>query len=132
MSQGAVSQYLGGKIPMNYRTLLQFCNALGIAPETIRYDLPEQRLTARMEGAGVAEPVAPYVAKEPSQQELDEMDDALIVIRAAAQFDGTAPNYTARSIYAAHAVVKERGERVTPQNLIEIVKAFLDRIGGRW
>ena len=44
-SQGLVSQYLNGKIPLNFRTLLGFSDALGIAPETIRTDLPEQVLT---------------------------------------------------------------------------------------
>lgn len=46
ITQGAVSQYLNGKIPLNYRTLLVFCRALGIAPESIRTDLPEQQLGA--------------------------------------------------------------------------------------
>ena len=47
ITQGAVSQYLNGKIPMNYRTLAVFCRALGIAdPAEIRDDLPEQQLLA--------------------------------------------------------------------------------------
>ena len=36
-SQGLVSQYLNGKIPLNFRTLLGFSDALGIAPETIYF-----------------------------------------------------------------------------------------------
>lgn len=44
ITQGAVSQYLNGKIPMNYRTLVVFCRALGIEPDEIRTDLPEQQL----------------------------------------------------------------------------------------
>lgn len=44
-TQGLVSQYLHGKIPLNYRALLAFCDALGIQPEIIRTDLPEQRLS---------------------------------------------------------------------------------------
>jgi phage repressor protein C with HTH and peptisase S24 domain len=44
ITQGAVSQYLNGRIPMNYRTLLAFCKALGISDAEIRTDLPEQRL----------------------------------------------------------------------------------------
>ncbi|KEZ94727.1 hypothetical protein A11M_0125670, partial [Xanthomonas vasicola pv. vasculorum NCPPB 895] len=43
ITQGAVSQYLNGKIPMNYRTLMAFCQALGIDACDIRTDLPEQR-----------------------------------------------------------------------------------------
>lgn len=44
ISQGAVSQYLTGKIRMNYRTLHAFCEALRIQPADIRSDLPEQQL----------------------------------------------------------------------------------------
>ncbi|WP_313248960.1 XRE family transcriptional regulator [Stenotrophomonas acidaminiphila] len=44
ITQGAVSQYLNGKIPMNYRTLLVFCRLLGISDTDIRTDLPEQQL----------------------------------------------------------------------------------------
>ncbi len=43
ITQGAVSQYLNGKIPMNYRTLKVFCAALGIEDTDIRSDLPEQQ-----------------------------------------------------------------------------------------
>lgn len=44
ITQGAVSQYLNGRIPMNYRTLRAFTDALGIAETDIRSDLPEQQL----------------------------------------------------------------------------------------
>jgi phage repressor protein C with HTH and peptisase S24 domain len=43
ITQGAVSQYLNGRIPMNFRTLATFCKALGISDTEIRNDLPEQR-----------------------------------------------------------------------------------------
>ncbi|MBB3832521.1 phage repressor protein C with HTH and peptisase S24 domain [Xanthomonas arboricola] len=46
ITQGAVSQYLNGRIPMNYRTLYAFCRALGISDAEIRTDLPEQSLQA--------------------------------------------------------------------------------------
>lgn len=39
-----MSQYLNGKIPMNYRTLLVFCRLLGINDTDVRRDLPEQQL----------------------------------------------------------------------------------------
>lgn len=45
ITQGAVSQYLNGKIPMNFRTLAVFCRLLGINDADIRTDLPEQKLT---------------------------------------------------------------------------------------
>lgn len=43
ITQGAVSQYLNGRIPMNYRTLKTFCLALGVEDTDIRSDLPEQQ-----------------------------------------------------------------------------------------
>jgi phage repressor protein C with HTH and peptisase S24 domain len=44
-SQGLVSQYLNGKIPLNYKTVLAFARALDVDPTEIRSDLPEQRLS---------------------------------------------------------------------------------------
>ncbi len=46
ITQGAVSQYLNGRIPMNYRTLRAFTGALGVPETDIRSDLPEQQLNA--------------------------------------------------------------------------------------
>lgn len=43
ITQGAVSQYLNGKIQMNYRTLKVFAATLGIEDTDIRNDLPEQQ-----------------------------------------------------------------------------------------
>jgi len=43
ITQGAVSQYLNGRIPMNYRTLKAFSAALDIEDTDIRDDLPEQQ-----------------------------------------------------------------------------------------
>lgn len=44
ITQGAVSQYVTGLIPLNYRALLAFAKHLGIDPGQIRSDLPEQRM----------------------------------------------------------------------------------------
>ncbi|MGA6536912.1 LexA family transcriptional regulator [Stenotrophomonas sp. NPDC101269] len=46
ITQGAVSQYLNGKIPMNYRTLKVFAATLGIEDTDIRNDLPEQQYSS--------------------------------------------------------------------------------------
>lgn len=46
ITQGAVSQYLNGKIPMNYRTLKVFAASLGIEDTAIRNDLPEQQYSS--------------------------------------------------------------------------------------
>ncbi len=43
ITQGAISQYLNGRIPMNYRTLRAFTDALGVPETDIRSDLPEQQ-----------------------------------------------------------------------------------------
>ena len=40
-TQGLVSQYLGGKIPLNYRAVALFASELGCNPADIRADLPE-------------------------------------------------------------------------------------------
>lgn len=44
ITQGAVSQYVNGKIALNYGAVLAFAKALGCDPKAIRDDLPEQRL----------------------------------------------------------------------------------------
>lgn len=43
VSQGTISQYLNGKIPLGYHALLIFAKAFNVKPEQIRDDLPEQR-----------------------------------------------------------------------------------------
>lgn len=43
ITQGAVSQYLNGQIPLGYRMLIEFAKALGCDPADIRSDLPEQQ-----------------------------------------------------------------------------------------
>ncbi len=43
ITQGAVSQYLKGDIPLNYHALRIFATALEVKPEDIRDDLPEQQ-----------------------------------------------------------------------------------------
>lgn len=45
-NQSLISQYMGGKIALNHRAVLFFADQLGIAPEDIRNDLPEQRITS--------------------------------------------------------------------------------------
>lgn len=45
-TQGLVSQYINGKIPLNYRALMLFARELGCDPRDIRKDLPEQTVTS--------------------------------------------------------------------------------------
>lgn len=54
INQSAVSQYIRGKIPLNYRAVMAFAQILGVPPERIRDDLPEQKLNR------VGEPPADY------------------------------------------------------------------------
>jgi transcriptional regulator with XRE-family HTH domain len=44
IEQSAVSQYLRGRIRLNYRAVLAFAEAIGCDPSEIRDDLPEQQL----------------------------------------------------------------------------------------
>lgn len=69
-TQGLVSQYLTGKIPLNYRALLAFCDALDVYPEAIRSDLPEQRVTG------------PYYVREGSQSARLDPEKIEITTRA--------------------------------------------------
>jgi hypothetical protein len=45
-SQSAVSQYLTGRIPLNYHAVMVFAKHLKCKPEDIRDDLPEQKILA--------------------------------------------------------------------------------------
>lgn len=74
ISQGAVSQYINGRIPLNYRTVVGFARELGIAPEVIRNDLPEMAggMLGPLTGSGrivVAEPRPTY---EPASHSVRE------------------------------------------------------------
>lgn len=52
VSQPAISQYLAGEIPLNFKALLAFAQVLGVDPNDIRTDLPEQALLGQYRGAG--------------------------------------------------------------------------------
>jgi hypothetical protein len=49
VNQSAVSQYLNGKIPLNFFAVLVFADALGCEPEAIRDDSPELQYFPRTE-----------------------------------------------------------------------------------
>ncbi len=72
-SQGAVSQYLSGKIPLNYNALLTFARVLGFEPDEVRSDLPEQRLTApQRPSADEINSRAPGALREPAMRKFVE------------------------------------------------------------
>lgn len=75
-SQGAVSQYLNGKIPLNYRALLHFAAELGVDATEIRDDLPEQQVSP---GLRVNESGASYEASQ-----LARLDPAKVVLTTRA------------------------------------------------
>lgn len=47
-NQSLISQYMGGKIPLNHRAVLFFAKELGIEAQAIRSDLPEIQLGQRI------------------------------------------------------------------------------------
>lgn len=47
ISQGAVSHYLRGRIPLNFKAVMAFARELRVDPRTIRDDLPEMGFTVR-------------------------------------------------------------------------------------
>jgi phage repressor protein C with HTH and peptisase S24 domain len=77
INQSAVSQYLNGAIRLNYRVLLGFSKMLGIKPEQIRTDLPEQQMTNA-------------VGEEPAIY--SEWRDVLAHVQAASLGDGALPD----------------------------------------
>jgi hypothetical protein len=64
-NQSLISQYMNGGIALNYRALLFFAKALGVAPEQIRNDLPEQQIA---KASTVQETAAPYRRTSQSQR----------------------------------------------------------------
>lgn len=54
-NQSLIHQYMNGKIALNYRAVLAFSRALGIPPESIRNDLPEQKALQPGKDSGWAE-----------------------------------------------------------------------------
>ncbi len=63
-SQSLTSQYLNGKIALNYRALLAFAGVLGCEPSAIRDDLPEQLMhKAATPSQSMSDEVAKIVAR---------------------------------------------------------------------
>lgn len=57
-TQGLVSQYINGKIPLNYRAVMLFAQVLGCEPRAIRSDLPEFKVS---ETKGSDDPMWPSI-----------------------------------------------------------------------
>ena len=62
-NQSLISQYMNGRLALNYRAVLAFAKALGCRPEDIRDDLPEQRNTGTSARAPASQPVGLDVEK---------------------------------------------------------------------
>lgn len=65
-NQSLISQYINGRIPLNYRAVLFFSKVLGVHESAIRTDLPEQLLNA---SAVIAPPSQSGGFTEPSIHE---------------------------------------------------------------
>lgn len=89
ISQGAISQYIHGKIPLNFIAVLIFAKALGCDTASIRDDLTEFRLLREagwrsLRGSGQIQPLAPVktirAARWPFpaklKKQFDDLDDA--------------------------------------------------------
>lgn len=61
LTQGAISQYINGKAPLNLKAVLKFASFLECDPRSIRRDLPELAIPGRM-GYFIKEP-APHSAE---------------------------------------------------------------------
>ena len=99
-SQGLVSQYLHGRIPLNYRALLVFCDALRIPPESIRDDLPEQQ----MNHSRISEPYSHSARLDPAMIEHAKMQARTTLEPMGVRFD---PHGDVDVFLAAYALVTE-------------------------
>lgn len=102
-TQGLVSQYMNGKIALNYRALLAFSQALQIDPEHIRSDLPEQQL-----GSRIAEPA----------REWGDWADVLGYSQAAGLGAGAEAEDYAESHKLKFRATSLRRKGLRPQNLV--------------
>lgn len=97
VNQSAVSQYLNGLIPLNYRAVLAFSRILGISPEAIRDDLPEQ---------------AAAKVREPSNDDYGDWESVLAFPQSVALGDGSEPED-----YAVAHKLKFRAESLRRKGL---------------
>lgn len=69
----------------------------------------------------------PSPSSQPMQLDEGILADAWRVIRAAAELAGTEPVYTPRAVAIAYALLQDSRERVNADNIVRLVKSFLDR-----
>ena len=102
INQSAVSQYINGHIPLNYRALQAFAHILEIDPNEIRSDLPEQQIHLR-----VGEPLAEYL-----------WDDVLGFAQAAGLGTGAEADEYAETHKLKFRVDSLRRKGLRPQHLV--------------
>jgi phage repressor protein C with HTH and peptisase S24 domain len=102
-TQGLVSQYLGGKIPLNYRAVVLFANELGCSPTDIRTDLPE---------------ISGLAGTPPMQD--SEWADILGVRQAAALGDGAEPDEYAETHKLKFRAASLARKKLKPERLAVI------------
>lgn len=117
-SQPLVSQYLLGKIPLNFRALMQFSDALGIDPRSIRTDLPEQNMTAVS------------VTSQDARPDFAKLSDAVTVLWNYLHITGGKPEWIsdATLLEIAYTVVSDFGETVSPSNVIVLTRTLGETI----
>lgn len=120
-TQGLVSQYLHGKIPLNFRALLLFCDALGIEPARIRTDLPEQSLSGSD---------APPSASHSARPDFTKIAGTVYVLTEYLEITGGPSEWVADRVLLeiAYALVDEFGEAITPSNVIVLAKRLGQRL----
>lgn len=117
-SQPLVSQYLLGRIPLNFRALMQFSEALGIDPHSIRSDLPEQSMT------GITS------ASQDRRPDFGKLSDAVTVLWNYLHITGGKPEWISDTtlLEIAYAVVSDFGEAVSPNNVIVLTRTLGETI----
>jgi hypothetical protein len=97
ISQGAVSQYLRGRIPLGLTAVIRFARILGCAPDEIRSDLPG--ISALRAGGENVETVAAHIAPIPH--------DAWPFSFPFRRFERMPPEWRQKCEGAALAIVQE-------------------------
>lgn len=96
--------------------------------------LPKLRLLADYFGVPVEQLLSGQsparIQSQPARLDEAILADALAVIRGAAEWQGEVPDVSARAIALAYALLEEAGERVSPENMVRLVKAFMAKAEG--
>lgn len=123
-NQSLISQYMNGKIPLNYRAVLFFAEQLRCDQRDIRDDLPEQRGPA---------PVRPAAASQPERLELGTFVRTVKFMQRIAALHGATfdPLRDADLFLTAYEVEARDGAEMPPANLLDFGEALRKRMANR-